>query len=168
MLSLFQIADLNDYLTSLSGDIAETIRTKPVQRYSKGLGSFEAPVNATGNLANSVEHTITENSVSILANDYINKLINGQAPGEFPTQFDIENWLSIKGLTYNPYSVINNIGFFGSTIYQQFKGQESNLLEDYIQNNQIDPEITEEVMNIVNRNLIDTITREMLEQFKAA
>jgi hypothetical protein len=168
MLSLSQIAELRQYMAELTDRISNTIRTKPVKRKSKGLGSFEAPVNASGALADSIDFEIGEGEIKILANSYIDKLITGQPPGDFPPIFEIDNWLGRKGLPYSSFAVSNNIGKYGNSIFQEWQGAESNLLEDYVLNGEIRTEIVQNLIDRVQEYSIEAMTDKILEQFKKA
>jgi hypothetical protein len=168
MLNIQQIQELNAYMAELVDRISNDIRTKPVKRRSKGLGKFEAPVNATGKLAESVEYQIGVGEIKVLAFDYIEKLITGQAPGNYPAIFEIDNWLGIKDLPYDAKSVSTGIGKFGNSIFQEWKGSESNLLENYIHNGEVKPEIVQALIDRVEQYSIDYITQQVLNSLKAA
>jgi hypothetical protein len=168
MLSLYQVQELNQILSELTDNIANAIRTKQVKRRSKGLGQFEAPVNASGNLADSIEYEIGENEIRVMALSYIDNVIYGTPPGTKTEVSEIERWLAHKGLSYNPATVSQNIDRYGSSIWQEFQGSESNLLEDFITNGEINPEIINDIVQKVQSVSIENITEEILQKFKAA
>jgi hypothetical protein len=167
VLSLYQIEELNKSLARLTAGLSDAIRNKPVKRSSKGLGSFESPVNASGALADSIEYEIGDNEIRILALDYIDSVITGTPPGSKPLVSNIEKWLAHKGLNYNPTSVSEGIDRYGSSIWQEWQGRESNLFEDFITNGELRPEILDEIIEAVESKSIQRITEEILTQFAA-
>jgi hypothetical protein len=169
MLSLQQVQELRNYLDELTERIKTAIETKPVRRKSKGLGSFSSPVTATGRLADSISYEIDDTQIRITALSYIDNVIYGTPPNASPrpTLMDIDNWLGIKGLPYSSFSVMRNLELYGSSIYQEFQGAESNLLEDFILNGEVRPEIPEQLAQRIMAVSIENVIEDLLKKIAA-
>ncbi len=130
-MTVFEENILKDFSQWYIDHVKHAIETKPIKRKGKGTGEFEAVVNASGRLANSLRDELTDEQLNIYALAYIDKLVFGEAPRQSNfALFEIEQWLAVKGLDYNPVSVATNIDRFGSTIWQQHQGGNSGLLAD--------------------------------------
>ncbi len=158
-------------LRLLAEDFAEQVRsqikTKMVRRRSRkpGVGIFQSPVNASGKLAASVHHEWTDEGIDVLCNDYIDKLIFGQAPGEEVSTLDIEQWLRDKGLDgqFNARTIAMQIQAYGSSIWQEHKGKDSGLLEDV--------DITKGIESLqlrLTKVYADLVAANIIETFKIA
>lgn len=155
--------------------LQNVIREKPIKRVSRRRVKgkyvdkvFYAPVNASGELANTLRYEITETRLSIYANDYIYDLVWGKSPSGtasgiyFNLEGKISKWMGEKGIESVDVDkdtlaqlITNKIQKFGSSIYLAHQGKNSGLLE-----------------NIISDNLISDynskFTKQLGEDFKAA
>jgi hypothetical protein len=134
-ISIFEKQLLTEFAESYIAEFKKAIETKAIQRSTPTTAGFSSVANASGNLANSGEFTIASNTLNILANDYLYFIIYGRnkqnSPRSKPPIANIKQWLIDKGLTQlSPWAVVNAINKNGSSIYQQWKGQPSGVLED--------------------------------------
>lgn len=134
-LSVFETELLTKFAESYIAEFKKAIETKAIKRSTPTTPGFTSVANASGNLANSGEFTIASNTLNILANDYLYFVIYGRnkqkSPRSKPPIAAIRQWLIDKGLTQlSPWAVVNAINKNGSSIYQQWKGQPSGVLED--------------------------------------
>lgn len=156
MLTLSMQMVIETFARDLIKLIQTAIYTKPIKRISrrrvKGKyidKAFEAPVNASGNLAKTLRYELTDTRLSIYANDYIFDLIWGKPPtksamdNDLTLEYKIRDWMAVKGISSNEHSddklgylITNKIQKFGSSIYLAHHGNNSGLLENII-NNQI-------------------------------
>jgi hypothetical protein len=132
MRTLFEEQCLREVADEFSRQVVNAIKTKKIRRRSRkpGRGIFEAEVNATGKLAESVHHEFTDEGIQVLCNSYIDKLIFGQPPGEPVNVSDLQKWIDAKGLDYDAQSLARQIYLYGSSIYAEHQGQDSGLLSD--------------------------------------
>lgn len=132
MLTLFEQQALREVADDFASQVVDAIKNKPIRRRSRkpGVGIFEAPVNATGRLANSVQPQFTDEGIQVLALAYIDNLIFGQAPGQAPNVMEIEKWLMAKGLNYSPAGIVKQIYKYGNSIFAEHQGEDSGLLAD--------------------------------------
>lgn len=126
----------------IAANIVYAIKNKPIKRYTKKKGSFEAVANASGALAASVRIEYTEKGFRILAYDYIDAIIYGRRPttggGDGAVLRAITKWIPIKAPGLNAYAVTSNIHKYGTSIWQQHHGKDSGLLENAINNSVIE------------------------------
>lgn len=79
---------------------------------------------ASGDLERSIDFNIKESTgeieVSIVANDYIQRLQDGAEPNEIPipTIAELTRWIDNKGLDLNPYAVQKSIIKQGTMVYR--------------------------------------------------
>ena len=79
---------------------------------------------ASGDLEKSIDFVIKESpgeiEVSIVANDYIQRLQDGAEPNEIPipTIAELTRWIDNKGLDLNPYAVQKSIIKQGTMVYR--------------------------------------------------
>ena len=79
---------------------------------------------ASGDLEKSIDFVIKESTgeieVSIVANDYIQRLQDGAEPNEIPipTIAELTRWIDNKGLDLNPYAVQKSIIKQGTMVYR--------------------------------------------------
>lgn len=157
MLTLGQQVVIEAFAKDLIKMIQDVIRTRPIKRISRRRvngkyidKSFEAPVNASGDLAKTLRYELTETNLIIYANDYIYKLIWGQPPSTSAMDNDhnlegkIKSWMSSKGIESATMSddnlshlIANKIQKFGSSIYLAHHGKNSGLLENIINDQMI-------------------------------
>lgn len=145
MLSLEQLNVINNFANEFIELIRVAIKTKPIKRVSRRQVNgkfvdtkFEAPVNASGNLANTLRYEITDTSLSIWANDYIYDLVYGKKPSQVDIT-TIKNWLNDKGISEIDTNqdtlarlVSTKIARFGSSIYLATQGNNSGLLDNIL------------------------------------
>ncbi len=169
MLTLGQQVVIESFAKDLIKLLQNVIRTKPIKRVSrrkvKGKyvdKSFTSPVNASGNLANTLRYELTSTHLSIWANDYIYELVWGKPPSLSASDNDhnleagIRKWMSDKGISSTTISddtlgqlITNKIQKFGSSIYLAYHGNNSGLLE-----------------NIINEQMIKNYNAKFTEQLK--
>ena len=149
--------------------LQNVIKTKPIKRISrrKVKGKyvdkpFTSPVNASGNLANTLRYELTATHLSIWANDNIYELVWGKPPSLSASDNDhnleasIRKWMSDKGVSSTTidddslsHLITRKIQKFGSSIYLAHHGQNSGLLE-----------------NIINEQMIKSYNLKFTEQLK--
>lgn len=143
--------------------VRDAIRNKPIKRKSlHNPDGFEAVVNASGRLAESIREELTDDQLEVYALGYIEKLVFGQPPGERVELSEIESWLAAKGLDYNPNTVQRNIRDVGTSIWNQYNGENSGLLSDI----PIEDKIQELKKNLLLFK-VDQLSNELAEQFVA-
>lgn len=152
MLTLGQQIVIENFVKDLVKLIQHAIKTKPIKRVSKRRGkpdkTFSAPVSASGRLANEITYKITDQGVSIYANDYIYELVYGKKPqlsaggNDHNLEADIKKWMAAKGIRAEGNQsedtiallITNKIRKYGSSIYLASHGQNSGLLENVVSN----------------------------------
>lgn len=123
---------------------------------------FEATVNNTGALANSVRGEIENDVLLVKANGYIDTLIYGRAPNPQPPVDKIEDWMNQKGLqNYSAWGIARNIAMYGNSIWRVHRGADSGLLSD------IDLDaILAQAKEDLKGHYIESIASELLVSFK--
>lgn len=170
MLTLGQQVIIEAFAKDFIKILQNVIKTKPIKRISrrKEKGKyvdrpFTSPVNASGNLANTLRYELTATHLSIWANDYIYELVWGKPPSLSASEIDhnleasIRKWIDDKELSAVPiidddtlaYLMTRKIQKFGSSIYLAHHGQNSGLLE-----------------NIINEQMIKSYNLKFTEQLK--
>jgi len=166
MLTLSQQIVIDEFARELVKMIQNVIRTRPIKRVSlrnkngkQTRSTFYAPVNASGNLAETLRYELTETNLSIYANDYIYKLIWGDPPNpnNSVSNEDLKAWFKTKGISPEgdmseetlASLVKKKIQDHGSSIYLAHQGKNSGLLE-----------------NIVNEQLISEYNNKFTQQLK--
>lgn len=134
-LTVFEYDALRNFAKNYIAEFKYAIENKKVDRYTEYKKQFSAVVNSSGALANSGEYEISGNDLTISVNYYIYWLIYGRKPqtsaASTPPLTNIQKWLAEKGGGGGSvYEVAASINKNGSSIYQFYKGQPSNLLED--------------------------------------
>lgn len=158
MLTVYENFLLEDLARDIIAQVKNAIENKPIKRKTKAQGSFQAPVNASGNLANSLRFEINESNLKIYCLAYIDNLIYGQPPSKIDTTvFEIENWINSRGLELNAVSVLENLQRFGSSIFQEHQGSNSGLLSDVN---------FESKLNQVREKLVLQVVGNIKEDFK--
>lgn len=139
---------LTEYGASAVESIRESIRTKPATRFG--------PVNASGNLADSLRFEVTENpdgaTLYLYAAGYALTAEFGRRPGKFPSLLRIQQWIEDKGIIPKPgvngktvsakpgegkeystlaYLIGRKIANSGTTLYEQ--GKPSGVFGDTLQ-----------------------------------
>jgi hypothetical protein len=110
-------------------------------------------VNASGNLADSIDYVVTGSRLTIRGNDYIYYLENGRKPGKRPPKDVIRKWIDDKGIVPRDniskdslaYLIARKMGEEGSTIY---KAGGSDLVSG-IFNDQFVDSLQSEFMNLL-------------------
>ena len=158
---------IREFGETLKYKLAEAIRSKPIRRRTPAQGSFEAPVNASGRLAESVESVLEGNTLNIKANDYIWYLVFGRPPtssmGSGEVYPAIVQWLEDKGLDISPYAVTHNIHKYGTSIWQEHQGNESGLIDDILTQQAID-ELADKLVSVLD----DGIRIQLFNAFEKA
>lgn len=132
MLSVFEQYQLKKFSDAVTAKVVDAIRNKKIKRKSRRpwIGTFEATVNASGKLAESVEGVDTDTGLNIMIAGYVDKLIFGQPPGESVDVNGIAAWITVKDLSFSAKRIAAQIRIFGSSIWQYHKGENSGLFED--------------------------------------
>lgn len=137
MLSPNENIILRNFAEQLKSDIQTAIKTKKVTKYGA--------VNSSGRLHDSVEIKYTDNGFQILANDYIEGLIYGVAPGESTaTVADIARWIDEKPISSSIPTdslaalIVRKQKKEGNMIWRTHKGANSGLLTDALSDDKFD------------------------------
>lgn len=130
--SIFEAEAIREFATEYLKQFKSAIEKTQVKRQTNFKGQFSAPVNTTGSLANSGEWKFTGTDLEIRVNSYIRYLIFGRgANAKRPPITEIERWMSEKGITgVSPFAIANAMAKNGSSIFQKYRGQPSNLLDN--------------------------------------
>lgn len=118
--------------------IRNALLTIPIKRKTPAQGSFSAVASATGKTAGSVNYRIDEKGVEIFADINIENILTGTPPGYYPPINDIDYWLAAKGLDLSPHSISNAIFRNGTSIWQEFQGSNSGVLDGVLNQDIID------------------------------
>lgn len=163
MLSVLEQHALEELANDFIAQVKLAIETKPVKRKTKSQGDFQGVVNASGRLANSLRFEIDETVLRVFCLSYIDDLIYGKPPSRLDdtTVFEIENWINSKGLELNAESVMYNLQKRGSSIYQQFQGANSGLLEDV--NFEVGLEKVKKALFLTH---VESVSQNYINQFK--
>lgn len=88
----FEIIDSNT-LTKVEGWTDKLVKRIQVEMHNQGI-------NASGRLSNSLEYTIEDNHIKVLADNYFLYAEKGRDRGKIPYNFStiLEKWISDKGL----------------------------------------------------------------------
>ena len=127
----------NNFAEQIKADIQTAIKTKRITKFGA--------VNSSGRLHDSVEIVYTDGGFKILANGYIEGLIDGIAPGQSTaTQEGISSWIKEKPVSANiptntlAYLIVRSISKKGNMVWRTHKGQNSGLLEDALKQSKFD------------------------------
>jgi hypothetical protein len=170
MLTLSQQIVINEFVKELVQMIKTVIKTKPVTRVAlrsnKGKQTkrtFSAPVNASGDLANSITYKITDTSIKIYGNDYVYYLVHGRKPtsggGNGTLKDQIKQWMSDKGIKPEGDMSTDTLAFLitrkihrhGSSIYLAGK-KNSGLLDNIL---------TEQIVKKYNAKFTQQLEQEL-------
>jgi hypothetical protein len=147
---------------TLTEQLVNDIKTKLIQRLGVS-GSFSSPVNASGQLADSIKYTIDGYRLKIQGNDYIYYLQNGRKAGGRPPIKVIRQWIDDKGILPNKgskdslaWAIAKKIEEEGTTIWKAggsdlVSGIFNEALQQSIEAdfaNLIASEISSEIINI--------------------
>ena len=128
---------LRTFAEQTKADIQHAIKTKRITKFGA--------VNSSGRLHDSVEIIYTDNGFKILANGYIEGLIDGIAPGQSTaTNLGIKSWIQEKPVSANiptntlAYLIVRSISKKGNMVWRTHKGQNSGLLEDALKQSKFD------------------------------
>jgi len=147
---------------TLTEQLVNDIKTKLIQRRGAS-GSFSSPVNASGQLADSIKYTIDGYRLKIQGNDYIYYLQNGRKAGGRPPIKVIRQWIDDKGILPNKgskdslaWAIAKKIEKEGTTIWKAggsdlVSGIFNEALQQSIEAdfaNLIASEISSEIINI--------------------
>lgn len=146
-ITVFERQALKEFAEKYKLGVQNAIKKKKVARRRTLLPTrFSATVNTTGKLAKSIKYRIGSNgSLRFSSEDYLYWLIYGRRPNSGPapkrtkggsggkSEFitGIEEWMRAKGITgVSPFAIANSIAKNGSSIYRNYRGKQSNLLND--------------------------------------
>lgn len=102
--------------------LEDSLQIRIINPLRKDLRNRE--MYASGDLEKSIDFNIKESpgeiEVSIVANDYIQRLQDGAEPNEIPipTIAELTRWIDNKGLDLNPYAVQKSIIKQGTMVYR--------------------------------------------------
>jgi hypothetical protein len=163
MITLYEEDLFADFGNWYVEEVKKAILTKPIKRKSlHNPDGFEAVVNASGRLHDSIHSIVTEEAIEVYALSYIDNLIYGQPPGASVQLTEIEQWLEAKGLDYNPRTVTKNIRQVGTSIWNEFNGENSGLLLDIPVAEKI-----EEMKSKLMLRSIDEVKHDLISQLAA-
>jgi len=130
-LSVHEAQAIREFTDAYLVEFKKAIETTQVKRKTPSKGSFSAPVDSSGSLAASGAGRFTGTDLEITVNGYIQYLIFGRGPSKkLPPITEIEQWMAQRGITdVSPWAIAQSIAKNGSSIFQAYKGQPSNLLE---------------------------------------
>ena len=128
---------LRTFAEQTKADIQHAIKTKRITKFGA--------VNSSGRLHDSVEIIYTDNGFKILANGYIEGLIDGIAPNQSTaTTGQISTWIKEKPVSANiptntlAHLITRAISKKGNMVWRTHKGQNSGLLEDALKQSKFD------------------------------
>lgn len=160
MLSPSENIILRNFAEQLKADIQTAIKTKRVTKFGA--------VNSSGRLHDSVEIRYTENGFQILANDYIEGLIHGVAPGQSTaTHADIARWIDEKPISSSiPTNslaalILRKQKKEGNMIWRTHKGANSGLLTDALADNKFD-----NFVELIASAAVTELTDEIVKSFE--
>ena len=128
---------LRSFAEQTKADIQHAIKNKRITKFGA--------VNSSGRLHDSVEIVYADNGFKIIANGYIEGLIDGVAPGQSKaTVPEISSWIQEKPISSNvPTNTLASMMIRaqqkkGNMVWRTHKGQNSGLLEDALAQNKFD------------------------------
>ena len=128
---------MRTFAEQTKADIQTAIKTKRITKFGA--------VNSSGRLHDSVEIIYTDNGFKILANGYIEGLIDGISPNQSTaTTGQISTWIKEKPVSANiptntlAYLIVRSISKKGNMVWRTHKGQNSGLLEDALKQSKFD------------------------------
>jgi len=139
MLNQYQILVLEGIRDKYIAEVVNAIKTKMIKRAKvvrdkNGNVSFQpfgSTVNNTGSLANSIRGEISNDTLIVKGNGYIDTLIYGRAPNPQPPVDKIEEWMNSKGLAgFSAWGIARNIAMYGNSIWRVHRGSDSGLISD--------------------------------------
>jgi len=149
----------NNFAEQIKADIQTAIKTKRITKYGA--------VNSSGRLHDSVEIVYTDGGFKILANGYIEGLIDGIAPGQSTaTNLGIKTWIQEKPVnTPLPtntlaYLIVRSISKKGNMVWRTHKGQNSGLLEDALKQDKFD-----RFVDLIASKAVEDITDNIVQAF---
>lgn len=138
--------------------LREDIRSKSVTRYG--------PVNASGDLANSIRFEADETGLRVYGLDYIYYLEFGRQPGKFPPRQPIIDWIQAKGISFDipieslAFLIQRKIATEGTTAWEQGG---TDLVSGVIND-----ELISEIQTAFSDDFIKTITSDIYEAYGIA
>ena len=149
----------NNFAEQIKADIQTAIKTKRITKYGA--------VNSSGRLHDSVEIVYTDGGFKILANGYIEGLIDGIAPGQSTaTNLGIKTWIQEKPVnTPLPtntlaYLIVRSISKKGNMVWRTHKGANSGLLEDALKQDKFD-----RFVDLIASKAVENITDNIVQAF---
>jgi len=149
----------NNFAEQIKADIQTAIKTKRITKFGA--------VNSSGRLHDSVEIVYTDGGFKILANGYIEGLIDGIAPGQSTaTQEGISSWIKEKPVSANiptntlAYLIVRSISKKGNMVWRTHKGANSGLLEDALAQGKFD-----RFVDLIASKAVEDITDNIVQAF---
>jgi len=149
----------NNFAEQIKADIQTAIKTKRITKYGA--------VNSSGRLHDSVEIVYTDGGFKILANGYIEGLIDGIAPGQSTaTNLGIKTWIQEKPLSVPipintlAYLIVRSISKKGNMVWRTHKGANSGLLEDALKQDKFD-----RFVDLIASKAVENITDNIVQAF---
>lgn len=150
---------LRNFAEQTKADIQNAIKTKRITKFGA--------VNSSGRLHDSVEIIYTDNGFKILANGYIEGLIDGIAPGQSTARnLDIKSWIQEKPVNAPipintlAYLIVRSISKKGNMVWRTHKGQNSGLLEDALKQDKFDA-----FVQLIASKAVEGITENIVTSF---
>jgi len=150
----------NRFAEQVKADIQNAIKTKRITKYGA--------VNSSGRLHDSVEIVYTDNGFKILANSYIEGLIDGVRPNETKaTVQDIRRWIDEKPISSSipndtlAYLILRKQFREGNMVWRTHKGANSGLLEDALRDDKFTA-----FVDLIASKAVEDITDNIVESFE--
>jgi len=153
---------IHQFAEETKAAIQQAIKSKRVTKYGA--------VNSSGRLHDSVEIVYSEHGFKILANKYIENVIYGIQPGTKVSVSAIKSWIQEKPVPQGKgelsidslaYLIAKKIEREGSVMYRQYKGSNSGLLDEAINEQKINS-----FADKLGEGVINSITSEVLDLFE--
>ena len=167
--TIFEAEAIRQFAEEYILQFKKAVETEKIKRVTPSKGGFVSVANASGKLANSGEWKFDGVHLDIAVNSYVRYIIfgrgarqGGEKNNNKPPFTEIEQWMKEKGISgVSPWAIINAIAKNGSSIFQQFRGQPSNLLDNIPLDEMIN-ELAEKLLTDIGNN----ITTEVLNEYK--
>lgn len=150
---------VRSFAEQIQADIRTAIKTKRITKFGA--------VNSSGRLHDSVEIVYADNGFKIIANGYIEGLIDGIAPGQSTARvLDIKTWINEKPVnTPLPtntlaYLITRSISKKGNMVWRTHKGANSGLLEDALAQGKFDT-----FVDLIASQAVEGLTENIVNAF---
>jgi len=149
----------NNFAEQLKADIQTAIKTKRITKFGA--------VNSSGRLHDSVEIVYTDGGFKILANGYIEGLIDGISPSQYKATIpEISSWIQEKPVSSGlptktlAYLIVRKGSKEGNMVWRTHKGANSGLLEDALAQGKFD-----RFVELIASKAVEDITDNIVQAF---